>query len=503
METKLAQTEGFQENFRQAAVCEGTNPRNEWFSNILRRKIVTRAISLAGDAVAIVGAHMIAKILAMRLFHIPRVALNPPNYVMFYLPFFLVVLFVFERNRLPEFRRPEKELELVIKGVSLGFVLLVCANFVVFATGFSRYVLVIWYSLTVMLLLVVRYGLRLTYGVLWRRGIGQKKTMLIGSARRLFELQTLLSIQRYRGFELLGIVPAEDNVADKFESGLPVLASLGHWQDAAKEENVEQVIVAFEESSPNSHWLASEILRQCLADNIDVQVYSELFAAREFNYELDEFSGFFRFFSAPQWSTQAQMAAKAALDFAAGLFGSLIALMTVPLVGLAIKLEDGGPLFYRSAYVGPDGGNRYYLKFRTMRVDADAILERDPEFRRQFEAQCKVKGDPRVTRIGRFLRKYSVDEFPSFFSILLGHISLVGPRTIMQIQKEKYGARLPKLLSVKPGLSGFWQVMGRQLTTHEERVQMDMFYIDHWSIWLDFWIVAKTLVKVVKAEGAY
>jgi lipopolysaccharide/colanic/teichoic acid biosynthesis glycosyltransferase len=96
-----------------------------------------------------------------------------------------------------------------------------------------------------------------------------------------------------------------------------------------------------------------------------------------------------------------------------------------------------------------------------------------------------------------------VDEFPSFFSILCGQISLVGPRTIMQMQKEKYGPSLSRLLSVKPGLTGFWQVMGRQLTTHEERVQMDMFYIDHWSIWLDLWIIAKTFWKVVRADGAY
>jgi lipopolysaccharide/colanic/teichoic acid biosynthesis glycosyltransferase len=96
-----------------------------------------------------------------------------------------------------------------------------------------------------------------------------------------------------------------------------------------------------------------------------------------------------------------------------------------------------------------------------------------------------------------------VDEFPSFFSILRRHISLVGPRTIMQIQKEKYGPALPKVLSVKPGLTGFWQVMGRQLTTHEERVRMDMFYIDHWSIWLDLLIIARTFWKVLHAEGAY
>jgi lipopolysaccharide/colanic/teichoic acid biosynthesis glycosyltransferase len=153
--------------------------------------------------------------------------------------------------------------------------------------------------------------------------------------------------------------------------------------------------------------------------------------------------------------------------------------------------------------VRQDGENGHYLKFRTMRVDADEILMRDAELRKQFEEQYKLVRDPRVTRVGRFLRKYSLDEFPSFFSILRGDISLVGPRTITQAQRVRYGSLLQKLLSVKPGLTGFWQVMGRQMTSYEEKVQLDMFYIDHWSIWLDLLIVLKTFWAVVRAEGAY
>jgi len=186
-----------------------------------------------------------------------------------------------------------------------------------------------------------------------------------------------------------------------------------------------------------------------------------------------------------------------------GLVGSLITLLLTPIIGLLIKIEDGGPIFYQSAYVGPDCEDRYYLKFRTMRVDADLVIKQNDKLRRQFEKQYKLIRDPRVTRIGRFLRKSSLDELPSFFSILRGDISMVGPRTIMQVQRERYGPSLPKLLSVKPGLTGFWQVMGRQLTTHEERVQMDMFYIDRWSIWFDLLIIAKTVRTVLFGDGAY
>jgi lipopolysaccharide/colanic/teichoic acid biosynthesis glycosyltransferase len=153
--------------------------------------------------------------------------------------------------------------------------------------------------------------------------------------------------------------------------------------------------------------------------------------------------------------------------------------------------------------VAQDGAIRFYLKFRTMLVNADRMLEQDASLRTRFREKQKLIDDPRVTRIGHVLRKYSLDEFPQFFSVLKGDLSLVGPRTIRQEEIGHYGQHTRKLLSCKPGLTGFWQVMGRQTTTYRERVHMDMFYIDRWSIWLDLLIIAKTFWKVIRAEGAY
>ena len=466
-------------------------------------KTTTRLLFITANALALLVSYRAAEAVVQRFFWIPGQLRNPSGYELSYLPFVLAILYFFERSWSPDLRRPEKELELVVKSVSFAFLLQVCANVIVFKTGFLSYQMVIWYLLTLVALLLVRYGLRLSYG-LWAHGIGPRKTLLVGSATKLLELQTLLSIQRYRGYDLLGIVLAgDDSLKGRDGKSLPVLATLDKWYEAIRESGAEQVIVSLPENTPDRNRLTSHVLKSCLADGIDVELPAELFASRELNYEFDEFSGCFRFYSAGRWSNTVQRAVKAILDLGAGSVGSLVTLLVTPVAGLLIKLEDGGPIFYRSPYVGRNGEDRYYLKFRTMRVGADRMLERDPELRKQFEASCKLRQDPRVTRVGRFLRKYSVDEFPSFFSILRGHISLVGPRTIMQMQKEKYGRALPKLLSVKPGLTGYWQVMGRQLTTHDERVQMDIFYIDHWSIWLDLWIVAKTFWAVLRAEGAY
>jgi lipopolysaccharide/colanic/teichoic acid biosynthesis glycosyltransferase len=302
---------------------------------------------------------------------------------------------------------------------------------------------------------------------------------------------------------MVRVIPASELGRPLGASERTASDALAAWDEAVSKLRVQLVVVSLPSTTPGSHELVREILRRSKARGVDVELYSDLSATSEFNFALDEFSGFFRFYPWPTWPRQLQKGAKFCVDMFAGLIGSLLTVVVSPVIGAVIKLEDGGPIFYRSAYLGPQGQDRYYLKFRTMRVDADQVLERNPELRKQFELQHKLRQDPRVTRVGRVLRKYSLDELPSFFNILRRDISLVGPRTIREKEGDRYGPLLPKLLSVKPGLTGFWQVMGRQLTTYQERMQMDMFYIDHWSIWLDLLIIAKTFWKVLRAEGAY
>jgi len=488
------------------ATAEERRTRRVKLFDALSRGSVKRVLFLANDAAAVALSIWLSLIAVQRLLKISRANLNPPGYLLFYLPFLLLILYLGDAYASPDLRRPEKELAVIFRAVSLSFLALVCANSIFFKElGFSRYLFVCWYVLALAIIPSFRLGLTGLYGALWRRGRAQQRALWVGCTEKLAEFEGLLSVQRHQGYRLVGVIPASELGGGSSLGAAKWTApdALAAWDEAVSKLRVQLVVVSLPRTTPSSHELVREILRRSKARGVDVELYSDLRATSEFNFELDEFSGFFRFYVAPAWPRRIQRGVKFCVDMFAGAIGSLITLLVLPVVGLLIKIEDGGPIFYRSAYVGPDRSDRYYLKFRTMRVDADQTLERDPDLRRQFEAQCKLKRDPRVTGIGRFLRKYSVDEFPSFFSILRGDISLVGPRTIMQVQKGKYGPALPKLLSVKPGLTGFWQVMGRQLTTHEERVRMDMFYIDHWSIWLDLLIIAETFWKVLRAEGAY
>lgn len=172
------------------------------------------------------------------------------------------------------------------------------------------------------------------------------------------------------------------------------------------------------------------------------------------------------------------------------------------LVCVLVLLDDGRPVIYRRRVLGTQGPFDAY-KFRSMRRDADEMLTKDEELRSEFERNFKLKDDPRLTRVGAWLRKFSLDELPQLFNVVKGQMSLVGPRMISPPEIEKYGQYGKMLLTVKPGITGYWQVRGRQDVSYEERVRMDVYYIENWSLGMDLGILFRTPGKVFRKEGAY
>jgi lipopolysaccharide/colanic/teichoic acid biosynthesis glycosyltransferase len=172
------------------------------------------------------------------------------------------------------------------------------------------------------------------------------------------------------------------------------------------------------------------------------------------------------------------------------------------LVVLVIAMSDRFPIIYLRRVVGVEGEFDAY-KFRTMCRDADAILETNHQLRETFTKNFKLQSDPRVTRVGAWLRRYSLDELPQLLNVLKGQMSLVGPRMITLQELSKYGEYQQLLMTVKPGLTGYWQVKGRQDVSYEDRVRMDVYYITHWSLGLDLRILVGTPLEVIKGKGAY
>ena len=190
-------------------------------------------------------------------------------------------------------------------------------------------------------------------------------------------------------------------------------------------------------------------------------------------------------------------------DFLCALFGLIILLPVLFAISVAIKITSKGPVLFKHKRKGLYNKEFYLYKFRTMVQGAEKLMDSFSEAQKnEFRENFKLKTDPRVTPIGKFLRKTSLDELPQLINIIKGEISLVGPRPVVEDELSKYGDNIRELLSIKPGLTGMWQANGRSNTTYEERVKMDITYIRNMSLVLDIKIILRTFKKVFKCEGA-
>ncbi len=177
------------------------------------------------------------------------------------------------------------------------------------------------------------------------------------------------------------------------------------------------------------------------------------------------------------------------------------------LLGILVKLSSAGPVFYSQRRIGRGGQYFSAWKFRSMVSNADAVLKdylaQHPELREEWERDHKLKNDPRITKIGRILRKTSLDELPQLWNVLIGEMSLVGPRPIVRDEISKYGEVYDLYILVRPGITGLWQISGRNNTSYEERLHFDRFYVQNWSYMLDVFILWRTAKTAVFQEGAY
>ena len=189
-----------------------------------------------------------------------------------------------------------------------------------------------------------------------------------------------------------------------------------------------------------------------------------------------------------------------------------IILFSIPLIlvlSLLIKLNSRGPIFFKQIRIGKDKKPFECIKFRTMSKEADDILNnlllKDKKLRKEFKKTQKLKNDPRITPVGKFLRKTSLDEFPQFLNVLKGEMSLIGPRPIVEEEKIRYGKNLNKVLSIKPGITGLWQVSGRNKLSYKRRIQLDLIYVNERNIFMDFNILIRTIGVILFPfdRGAY
>jgi len=194
---------------------------------------------------------------------------------------------------------------------------------------------------------------------------------------------------------------------------------------------------------------------------------------------------------------------KRIMDVVFATIGLIVLLPVFAIIALAIKLESKGTIFFKHIRIGKNGKIIKIYKFRSMVENAEQLIQEfTPEQMKEYKENYKLTDDPRITKIGKFLRKTSLDELPQLINIIKGDLSIIGPRPVVQEELEKYGANASKFLSVTPGLTGYWAANGRSSTSYEERMEMELFYVDNLSMKLDIQVFFKTILSVIKREGA-
>jgi undecaprenyl-phosphate galactose phosphotransferase len=350
--------------------------------------------------------------------------------------------------------------------------------------------------------LVRRIGKRFLFSM----GLGTEKIIIAGTGESASEAAAALLAEKGYGYELKGFYPVSGSSTDTVKvrnAAYPVLGG-----DIEKLlDDVSAVVFVEDEMSHDEITALTTSVRRRVGKIITVpEPGRAAMMNSEFHYLFN--NKLFVLKSKNNLASTANKIAKRAFDIAFTLLVLPFAGLIIITAAIAIRLESKGSPFYSHKRIGRGGKLIGVLKMRSMYKDADVrlkeILESDPAKRAEWEASFKLKDDPRVTKVGRFIRKTSIDEMPQFINVLKGDMSVVGPRPIIRTELDEYYGRDGEYYCmVRPGITGLWQVSGRSDTDYPFRVGLDSWYVVNWSIWLDIMIILKTVKAVIKKEGAY
>jgi exopolysaccharide biosynthesis polyprenyl glycosylphosphotransferase len=390
------------------------------------------------------------------------------------------------------------EFKLVIASVSSGTVVAVFGAVVLRVPAHRTWILATWAGCTTTLLLT-RFAQRRLLRSLRRSGALVSRMLIVGAGREGQQLWHALNRSRYLGFRVVGFL--DDEPADRHGPGLPpVLGSTSDVAGKVREHDVQAVLVA---GGSVATATAERVYRELDGLGVDLHLSTGLLGVAANRVAVQRFDGIPVLALRRVELTRAQRFVKRAFDLVAG---SLLLAASLPLLAacaLAVACT-GRPVLFRQERAGRGGRVFGLWKFRSMTVDAEQRLA-ELVGRNEIDGPYfKLRDDPRVTRVGRVLRAWSLDELPQLFNVVRGEMSLVGPRPqkIDEVDRaDLLDPRAPGRLRVKPGLSGLWQVSGRHSLSSADRVRYDLFYVDNWSLGMDVFILLRTIPTVLRRSG--
>jgi exopolysaccharide biosynthesis polyprenyl glycosylphosphotransferase len=345
--------------------------------------------------------------------------------------------------------------------------------------------------------ILVRSVLRSVLRAFRRRGRNLRHVIVVGTGPSAVDFATRLEDRWELGFVVTALIGDDEpgTVAGRW----PVRGPIERLPAILHDQIVDEVAICLPDTDKAR---IDAIARLCVDQGKTVRIPLEIPAAALHSGHVEDLDGtpVVSIVSGPD--RELAMAAKRLVDIAGALVGGLLLSPILIVAAIAIKLDDGGPILFRQPRAGLNGRSFQIAKFRTMVLDADAQRDALRAFNEiEGNASFKMTNDPRITRVGRFLRKSSIDELPQLWNVLLGEMSLVGPRPHPFDDVAGYDDWHRRRLSMRPGITGLWQIGGRRETSFDRWVEKDLEYIDRWSLWLDFRVIASTIPALIRAEG--
>lgn len=420
----------------------------------------------------------------------------------FILPIWLVLFAGLGMYHLPNLMGGVREYDLAFRATTAGLVPVIMVGFLEPSFIIARGWLLLAWGFSFFLVSLGRFTARRVIFLLRQRGYLLVPAVIVGANQEGRWMAEQLLRAHHSGLHLVGFVDEKVPAGALLFHNLPSLGSADHLDKIIRRYGVEEIILATSAISSRDRML--EIFqRYSNFENINLRLSSGLYEILTTGLQVQEV-GYVPLVNVNKVRlTGLDSILKLALDYCLTLPGLLVISPLLLLIALAIRLDSPGPVIYRRRVMGLNGKQFDAFKFRTMHVNGDRILDQYPELKAELARNHKLKNDPRITRVGSFLRKFSLDELPQLFNVLQAEMSLVGPRMIAPQEMAQYNQWGLNLLTVRPGLTGLWQVSGRSDVSYEDRVRLDMYYIRNWTIWLDLQILLQTFPAVIRSRGAY
>ncbi|MCI0520929.1 MAG: sugar transferase [Chloroflexi bacterium] len=390
----------------------------------------------------------------------------------------------------------------VFNATTLGMFSVIAVGFLLPDFIFARGWLLMAWILAFLFTAAGRFTLRRVIYALRAQGYYMSPAVIVGANDEGISLANQLKSWQSSGIHLLGFLDKKIPAGRLVFGALPCLGPAEKLDEIVKNYGVEEIILATSAISSRDKML-DIFKRYGVASGVNVRMSSGLYEIITTGLTVKDIAYVPLVEVNPVRMTGVDSALKLMLDYTLTITGLLAILPMLLVIAIAIRLDSPGPIIHRRRVMGMNGKQFDAFKFRTMHINGDEILASRPDLQAELAQNHKLKDDPRITRIGKFLRKLSLDELPQLVNVLRGEMSLVGPRMITPAEIDKYNKWDMNLLTVRPGITGLWQVSGRSDISYEERVRLDMHYIRNWSIWLDLQLLTQTIPAVIKGHGAY